>query len=1113
MNTKAKKNKIKPSKISCTNNNKKIYLYIFLIFMLALFFRFLAFNKVFIGDNVLFQGYDELYHMRLITYSAHNFPHFLWFDSYIDYPYGFYVGWMPLFDLAIAFIIRLIAFGSPTTHTIETIAAMFPPVLGALTVFPVFLIGKELRDIKLGLLSAFLFAIIPAHVEISRLGSTDHHVAEVFLFAMILLLLMLSIKRSEKIKGIFSMDVYSLIFAVLAGIFVGVLVFTWSAAPIYIAIFSIYFIIQCGVNLYRKTSSNAIILIGTITGCTALFIAFILYLSDLIPLYQVVGCFVFLFSVILVGILSNAMLRYKIHWLIYPVAILSLTLVMYWVIDLFPQQLGLLEGALGFLARENIVGTISEAQPFAKDFSNFWFSLYLSNQFGSTLVFALIGFLYYLVSNLYSKFSPEKLLFLISAIPVIILTLQQIRFSYLSSIFLAIFAACFIYKLIFNETFGYNTSTIVSFIILMLIIAVPTALTAYDIANETPVISGDWWESLLWIRNNTPATSFYNDPMEKPEYSIMAWWDYGNWIEYVAHRPVVANNFQAGVSTAAQYFVADTEKIANDILDQRKVRYVIVDNETGYGYKDFISGKYESVLQIANENKSNYYYNLDIPTPNPVSFKLLNNNYYNTVYARLYLLDGSSIENPLKSQADALLHYRLVYESNTTSLDNKNIKEIKIFEYVTGATIKGVAPSNTSIYISVPLGTNTNRTFNYISKAVSDANGNFSLVIPYATEGTPYETKPTNNYTLLIDGIVVKNFSISNQQILNGSSVYLGDIGGLSKQSSIIRQISDKPDKMDIIWKYDVGEKIYDIVMKNNLIYVSTDNGLYAININESSLAWKKELPTTPKSIDITEDTLYAATHQSSFTQLYVINIKTDKISVIGVPYASKAVSPILVDGNNIYIGTSNIINAIDLSSNILIWKFTADDAIFSKPVIKDNIIYFASFNGTVYALDKKDGTLKWTKEMNAKIGSSLTFQDNIIYFGDRRGNITALDAATGESLWKYETGYLVDSTPIFSNNTLYASSYDGKVYALNASNGELVWKSEQLFPIYASPISEKESIFVGAFDGTLYKLNKVDGKVTGICATNGTLTASPIILDGVVYVGSQDGILYACKS
>jgi len=987
MNKKDKKNIIKPSTKSCTNKNIKIYLYIFLIFMLALFLRLFAFNKVFVDNNVLFQGADEFYHMRLITYSAHNFPAFLWFDSYLNYPYGWDIGWMPLFDLAIAFIIRVLAFGSPTTHTIETVAAIFPTVLGALTVFPVFFIGKELRDIKLGLLSAFLFAIMPAHVTISRLGSTDHHVAEVFLFAMILLLLMLSLKRIEKIKDNHSMDSHSLIFAFLAGMFIGGLVFTWSAAPIYIAIFSIYFFIQCGVNLYRKISSNNLISIGTITACTALSISVIFHLLNWLPLYQVVGVFVFLCSVIFAGFISNTMLRYRIHWLIYPVAIISLTIVMYLVIEISPQQLGNLQGALGFLARENIVGTIAETQPFAIDYSNFLWSLYFSISFGSALVFAFVGLLY-MISELGYKFAPEKLLFLISSIPVILLAFQQIRFSALLSTFVAIFAAYFIYKHIFNETSGYDANTIAAFILLMLIIAVPTAFQAYSIADETPYITGDWHESLLWMRNNTPTTSFYDNPTEKPEYSIMAWWDYGNWIEYVAHRPVVANNFQAGTSTAAQYFVVDTEKKANDILDKKKTRYVIVDDETGYGYKDFIYGKYGAVLEIADENESNYYYTLDIPIPTPVSIKLLNNNYYNTVYARLFLLDGSSIENPLKTQADALLHYRLVYESNTTWLDKTNLKKLKIFEYVPGTTIIGVAPPNASLFISVLVGTNKNRTFNYISKAVSDANGNFSLVVPYATEGTPYETKPLNNYTLLIDGIVVKNISISNHQILDGSSVYLGDIGGSYNQSSIIQRMPDKPHKMDIIWKYDVGEKIKEIAMKNNLIYVSSGKGVYAININGSSLAWKKELPITPNSIEIIEDTLYAATSQGSFTQIYVINIKTDKMSVIGVPYASTAVLPILVEGNNLYIVTSNSINAIDLSSFVLKWKFIADDAIFSKPVSKDNKIYFASFNGTVYSLDKKDGTLNWTMKMNAKIGSSLILQDNIIYFGDRSGNI-----------------------------------------------------------------------------------------------------------------------------
>ncbi len=1084
------------------NASKVAYVLLALIFLFALFLRFAPFNKVFVGSNVIFPSFDVYYHLRLITYSVQNFPSFLWFDSYVDYPLGYHVGWMPFYDLGIASIALLLGSGSPTSYTIETVAAIFPAVLGAITVFPVFFIGKELRDRNLGLLSAFLFAIMPAHITVSRLGLTDHHVAEVFLFTMVLLLLILSIKSNKKF-----------IFSALAGIFIGGMVFTWSAAQIYIAIISLFFIIQYGVNLHKGKTSDNLILIGAVTAFTALLITLILYLLNWLPFYQVLGVAAFFSAVILPGILSNVMLKKRIHLITYPASIVFIGLLLAGSIMLFPKEFGVVEEVMKYLARENVVATITETQPLAGDYFTFITTLYFSIPFGFTLFFAFIGLFYYIFSELGSRFAPEKLLFLISALVIILLTFNQVRFSYLMSIFVAFFAAYFIYRMIFDENFVFSTKTIASLVFLILLIGAPTAYQAYAASSEQPEIAGDWRDALIWMQNNTPATGSYDNPKEIPEYGIMAWADYGNWIEYVARRPVVANNFQQGVTAAALYFTADSEKTANDILDQRRAKYVIVDDETGFRSEDIVYGKYGYVLDIAGKNKSNYYYSFDVPSPSSiVKTSLLTNNYYNTIFARLYLLDGSSVENPLKIRNEGLSHYRLVYESASPASGAINVKKIKIFEYVRGATIRGATSPDTELEMTVTLRTNTNRTFNYISKAVSDPGGNFTLVVPYATEGTPYETMPIGSYTLLINGAAAKNISVTNNQITDGSTIDLGYTGDPGKQPATIKPAFIQPGKMDILWKYDAGKKIYDLKINNYIIYAISDKDLYAIDVNGSSLVWKQDLPGKPASLEIAEDTLYTAIQQGSLTKIYVRNLKTDKTSLINVPYTYTTISPILVDGTDLYIGTGNILNSYDLSNNVLKWKYTAEEAIVSKPVSKDNTIYFTSYNGTIFALDKNDGTLKWENNINSRIWSSPVLINNIIYFGDRSGNVNALDAQTGRSLWKYETGYFVDSAPAFLNNTLYAASYDGKVYALNASNGELEWKSGQLFPIYASPAVERGAILVGALDGNLYKLNKMDGKVEGICHTNGTITASPLVRDGIVYAVSRDGGLYACK-
>ena len=82
-------------------------------------------------------------------------------------------------------------------------------------------------------------------------------------------------------------------------------------------------------------------------------------------------------------------------------------------------------------------------------------------------------------------------------------------------------------------------------------------------------------EAYNWIKNNTPETSGYYDS-NKPEYAILAYWDYGNQINYYAHRPVIANNMQNGVKNMADVFSSKNEEIANRICDELGIKYVFI---------------------------------------------------------------------------------------------------------------------------------------------------------------------------------------------------------------------------------------------------------------------------------------------------------------------------------------------------------------------------------------------------------------------------------------------------------------------------------------------------------------------------------------------------------
>jgi len=107
---------------------------------------------------------------------------------------------------------------------------------------------------------------------------------------------------------------------------------------------------------------------------------------------------------------------------------------------------------------------------------------------------------------------------------------------------------------------------------------------------------------------------------------------------------------------------------------------------------------------------------------------------------------------------EALQHYRLVHESPTAATSDGQ-KYVKTFEHVPGATIRGTAAPGSKVMIAVAVMTNQNRSFIYVQSNVTDSQGQYTLVVPYSTEGplpdgTRFDTAPAGPYQLSAGGSI-----------------------------------------------------------------------------------------------------------------------------------------------------------------------------------------------------------------------------------------------------------------------------------------------------------------------------------------------------------------------
>jgi len=237
-------------------NPKLIIISVLLVlsFAVALYLRInLPFDRVFSDVGIKYTSADAYYNISLADNLAHNFPHHMTIDPYRVFPgepagvlYGF-IAWL------IAVPAWIIGLGSPTQLHVDLVGVYLPAILGGLTVFPVFFIGKELFNRWVGIMAAGLIAILPGEfLGRSILGFTDYHVAEALFTATTMLFLILAVKSASQQELTFNhlkqwdwgMIKKPFIYSLLASLFMGIYIFTWLGALLFAFIVALYFILQ-----------------------------------------------------------------------------------------------------------------------------------------------------------------------------------------------------------------------------------------------------------------------------------------------------------------------------------------------------------------------------------------------------------------------------------------------------------------------------------------------------------------------------------------------------------------------------------------------------------------------------------------------------------------------------------------------------------------------------------------------------------------------------------------------------------------------------------------------------------------------------------------------------
>jgi oligosaccharyl transferase (archaeosortase A-associated) len=871
--------------------NSDLYLYLCLI-VAALFSFYLRaiipWKAVFVGENVIFSSEsDAWYHMMLAKGTVINLQR-LWFDPMTYFPHGTSLHFGPFNSWAITISSYIFGLGHPSMHLVEVIGAFLPAILGALLVFPVYFIGKEIGGKSGGLVSALVVAVLPGQL-LSRttLGFSDHHAAEILFSTLTMMFLLFALRTGKGItlaalqKG-WSSYKMPLAYSALAGISLGLYIDAWSSGFLFEGIILLFILVQSIVDHVKGKNVEYLGISGAIT----FFVAMLLVLPFVKPYYgfnhYLYGLFqptillLGVVAVIIFSILSNIFKEKGLNSYYYPGALAVIAVLSTLILSLAAPQFtrSLFTGLNIFQIKTGGAATVGEISPLLYYQGEFSWTSVLSNfpgfgniVFLSSFFLALIGMMLILWRYIKNQ-RPGDLLLFTWSIMILVMTLAQNRFAYYYGINIALLTGFLTFWLMqrggvteFDSGIKYdkdpgkfltsNLKTIISALLIFGFLIYPALSTSMIVAQYASGPDSDWLTSTAWLENNTtnPGMNLYekyehptNGKYSYPDaaYGIMSWWDYGHLIETIGHRIPNANPFQqgigsvtSGVAGSSPFFLAENESQAEKVLaaldlnrsPYMNTKYVMID-------RDMATGKFHAMAAWSGIPTSKYMAGVYQPQGEQlVPAQIWRESYFKTMTARMFFFDGTQVEGdqgvglayrgmeleggvtvPVLTKApeitrnrseleafvnesrnqgdiveiaamsptsaafplDALQHYRLVHESETSVTSNGQ-KFVKTFEHVPGAVIKGNAPAGSVIKAAVAVMTNRDRPFIYQQSSVSNSNNEFTLVLPYSTEGpipsgTNFDTKPLGAYQVIV-GDKTYEVRVPEEYVLSGAVI------------------------------------------------------------------------------------------------------------------------------------------------------------------------------------------------------------------------------------------------------------------------------------------------------------------------------------------------------
>jgi dolichyl-diphosphooligosaccharide--protein glycosyltransferase len=660
-----------------------VSLYVIAIMSCTLWIRVLPLLNLGTGDVfALVDPTDSLFVLRQIEQVAENFPAYAFYDPMTYYPYGQVLGPSPVFAL-IGAALCLIA-GAGTRAEIVHVALLVPPLLSVVMIPVIFLLLRNISDLKTGLVGAGLIAVAGGnYFYYSLAGHIDHHIADVLFSTMFCLSYLYTLSFAARHENALKQPATAGRFVALSfvsGITFSLGILTTPAMIFFGLLIVLFTVVAAVYDYFHNRDSEYLLVLNLVTfGCAAGTFLVTGIPAPGLNLYEYSAGQPLAYLLAMIGtvVLSMLFRAFRRNGNIVCPAIVAGTgiLGLLAVLLLLPElSESLLSGSRIFFGFNPNARLVQETQN--------WSLTYGWRSFGFGLVLAAGGYGITLWRST-KKYQPLLVFILVWSSVVALATWRQVRHEYYLAVIIVILSSlCIVWvcergwtalnavreERLHGDKPGLPSSgtgkpvvnkrvipymhialgVLVVFMTCFFVVASVQAefRTASEAGNG---INPVWREAMEWLRTTTPDTGvdyyriYDHATFTYPEqsYGILTWWDNGNMITFFARRIPGANPFQSGVGEAAAFFMAGSEETADTIADTGGVRYIVTDIRATSVYLGSIAGAYNS-----SEGLVPYKEPFLIPVPGSPEHKTVTfykKPFFTLMLVRLHTFDGSML--------------------------------------------------------------------------------------------------------------------------------------------------------------------------------------------------------------------------------------------------------------------------------------------------------------------------------------------------------------------------------------------------------------------------------------------------------------------------------------